>query len=93
MDRVEKGFKLYSEGNVKLIFFSKDEIHLEVTSDKIVYLVSILNGVARCNECGDYRFRFKRESNAKNGSFLCCHIYAALFKLGELLKSGEIAYE
>jgi formylmethanofuran dehydrogenase subunit E len=82
--RIEKGFELYQKGNVTLIFSDNEEIQFEVKSKKVSYLVSILGSVVRCNQCEDYEFRFQRESNAKNGSFLCSHCFAALFKLAEI---------
>jgi formylmethanofuran dehydrogenase subunit E len=82
--RIEKGFELYQKGNVTLIFVDNEEIQFEVKSKKTVYIISILESVVRCNQCEDYEFRFQRESNAKNGSFLCSHCFAAMFKLSEI---------
>ena len=84
MDRVEKGYTLYQKGNVTLKLAEDGEYQFEVKNKKTTYLVSIINGVVRCNECEDYGYRFQRESNAMNGSFLCKHCFAAIFKLGEI---------
>jgi hypothetical protein len=94
MGRLEKGFALYQKGMCNLVFEDEDEIQIEVKSKKITYLVSILNGVVRCNLCEDYEYRFQREGNSKNGSFLCSHCFAALFKLAELrgVKSSQATF-
>ena len=83
MNRIDKGFNLFQKGNVELVFSDDEELQFNVKSKKNVYLVSFINGVARCI-CEDFEFRFQREGNSKNGSFLCSHIFAAMFKLSEL---------
>ena len=88
MSRVEKGFNLFQKGNVSLIFADEEMLQFEVRSKKKVYLVASIDGILKC-DCEDYQFRFQRESNAKNGSFLCSHCFAALFKLGEIKGIGS----
>jgi hypothetical protein len=88
MSRIEKGFNLFQKGNVSLLFADEEMIQFEVRSKKKIYLVASIDGILRC-DCEDYQFRFQRESNAKNGSFLCSHCFAALFKLGEIRGIGS----
>jgi hypothetical protein len=88
MSRIEKGFNLFQKGNVSLVFADEEMIQFEVKSKKTVYLVAIIDGILKCH-CEDYQFRFQRESNAKNGSFLCAHCYAALFELGKVKGIGS----
>lgn len=84
MKRLDAGYRLYYRGKCSLIFEDDEEIQVQVTSGSTDYLVSIVDGVARCNTCEDYEFRFQREGNSKNGSFLCKHCYAALFYIAEI---------
>jgi hypothetical protein len=88
MSRVEKGFNLFQKGNVSLIFADEEMLQFEVKSKKKVYLVASIDGILKC-DCEDYQFRFQRESNAKNGSFLCSHCFAALFELGRVRGIGS----
>jgi len=83
MNRLDSGFKLYQNGNCSLVFVDENEIQIQVQSGSKDYLVSIVDGVARCNLCEDYEYRFHKHGNAKNGSFLCKHCFAALFYIAE----------
>lgn len=84
MNRLDSGFRLYLRGKCSLVFEDDDEIQVQVQSGSTDYLVSIVDGVARCNLCEDYEYRFQKNGNAKNGSFLCKHCFAALFYIAEL---------
>ena len=89
MGRIEAGYSLYKQGNVTLVLEYHDEIQFEVKSGDIIYLVSIYADIIRCN-CIDFDKRYKSVSNAENGSFLCKHCFAALFKLSELKMAKSI---
>jgi hypothetical protein len=87
MKRISKGFLLFQKGNVELIFEDEGMLQFNVKSGKIDYLVSITNGVLRCDLCQDFEFRFKKEAE-NGGALLCKHAFAALFKLGEIKGIG-----
>ena len=72
MSRLTAGYRLYQKGNCSLIFEDDDE-YRDSSSEWITdYLVSFVDGVARCNLCEDYEFRFQRlkETVRMEASFL-----------------------
>lgn len=86
--RMSKGWKLYQKGCVELVHEDEELIQFEVRSGKRTYLVEfdLVEGVARCTPCQDYEYRHQYANNelGLNGSFICKHIWSALFKLSEL---------
>lgn len=87
---IQKGHKLFTEGNVDLVFEDESMLQFHVKSNKKEYLISINNNGLRCNECKDWTYRWKPSVN-NGGSFLCSHCYAAIFKLAELQEANNQA--
>ena len=83
LGRIQKGHKLFLQGNVDLVFEDETMIQFHVKSGKKEYMVSINTNGFRCNECEDWTYRWRPSTN-NGGSFLCSHCYAAMFKLAEL---------
>lgn len=90
--RIQKGHKLFTSGNVGLVFEDESMLQFRVKSNKKEYLVSINNNGLRCNECEDWTYRWKPSTNM-GGSFLCSHCYAAMFKLAELQEANNQAIQ
>lgn len=87
MDKIQKGYQLFQEGKVKPTLLFQDNMQFEVESSVPgkPYVVSILENEVRCT-CDDYYFR----NQEAYGSYICKHIWAALFKVTSLgLQSPE----
>ncbi|WJI09160.1 hypothetical protein FGU46_03170 [Methanobacterium sp. CWC-01] len=86
--RMSNGWRLYQKGSVELVHEDEELLQFEVQSGKQMYLVEfdLQEGVARCNPCQDYEYRHQYGNSeiGLNGSFICKHIWASVFKLSEL---------
>jgi hypothetical protein len=87
MDRTNRGWDLYNQGNVSLDFYDEEFFFFDVKSGNTVYMVEMerSEGVWRCI-CKDYHGRHLKAP----GSFTCKHIQASMFKLAELIFTKEV---
>lgn len=88
MNRMVKGFHLYQHGSVELVHEDEELLQFMVRSGKRKYTVEfdLVEGVVRCLPCQDYEYRhqYANDEMGLNGSFICKHIWAGVFKLSEL---------
>jgi len=78
-NRMEEGLKIYKKGLVEMELIDENLIFFKVQgSENSTYQVSMHENQWLC-DCDDYQWRSAKEP----GSYICKHLWAALFKIAE----------